>query len=160
MSSGTSWIQGKSHAPAVAYPLVLNPLGANVGVNKTNPSYAFDVTGDMNCTGTFRVNGTPISGGTGITAQNVVTGSRALGTSYQNTTGKPMFVSISLNVNNGYVVVSSDSNPSPVAAVAQAGNPGATPTGVLVAFWVLPGNYYKAAMGAGSGGLNQWTEWN
>jgi hypothetical protein len=34
-----------------------------VGVGKTNPAYALDVTGDINTTGQFRVNGTPFTGG-------------------------------------------------------------------------------------------------
>ena len=35
---------------------------AGVGIGKTNPSYALDVTGDLNFTGTFRQNGTPYIG--------------------------------------------------------------------------------------------------
>ena len=34
-----------------------------LGVNKTDPAYAIDVTGDVNISGTYRVNGTPISSG-------------------------------------------------------------------------------------------------
>jgi hypothetical protein len=37
--------------------LIINPSG-NVGIGKTNPGYALDVTGDINFTGTFRQNGT------------------------------------------------------------------------------------------------------
>ena len=40
--------------------LLLNPSGGNVGIGKTTPAYALDVTGDVNCTGAFRVNGTAI----------------------------------------------------------------------------------------------------
>jgi hypothetical protein len=36
--------------------LIINPSG-NVGIGKTNPGYALDVTGDINFTGTFRQNG-------------------------------------------------------------------------------------------------------
>ena len=36
--------------------------GGNVGVGKTNPSYAMDINGDLNFSGTFRQNGTPYIG--------------------------------------------------------------------------------------------------
>ena len=41
--------------------LIVNPTGL-VGIGKTNPAYALDVTGDLNFTGTFRQNGTPYVG--------------------------------------------------------------------------------------------------
>ena len=41
--------------------LIVNPTGL-VGIGKTNPGYALDVTGDLNFTGTFRQNGTPYIG--------------------------------------------------------------------------------------------------
>lgn len=41
--------------------LIVNPSGL-VGIGKTNPAYALDVTGDLNFTGTFRQNGTPYIG--------------------------------------------------------------------------------------------------
>ena len=44
-----------------ATSLFINPSG-NVGIGKTNPGYALDVTGDLNFTGTFRQNGTPYIG--------------------------------------------------------------------------------------------------
>ena len=41
--------------------LIINPSG-QVGIGKTNPAYAMDITGDLNFTGTFRQNGTPYIG--------------------------------------------------------------------------------------------------
>ena len=41
--------------------LIVNPTGL-VGIGKTNPAYALDVTGDINFTGTFRQNGTAYVG--------------------------------------------------------------------------------------------------
>jgi len=44
-----------------ATALIINPSGL-VGIGKTNPAYAMDITGDLNFTGTFRQNGTPYIG--------------------------------------------------------------------------------------------------
>jgi len=44
-----------------ATAMIINPSG-NVGIGKTNPAYAMDITGDLNFTGTFRQNGTPYIG--------------------------------------------------------------------------------------------------
>ena len=38
-----------------------------VGINKTNPAYTLDIGGNVNITGTYYVNGAPISSGSGIT---------------------------------------------------------------------------------------------
>ena len=47
------------------YPILLNPMGGAVGIGKaTQPAYALDVVGDINCTGAMRINGTPVTGGT------------------------------------------------------------------------------------------------
>ena len=35
----------------------------NVGIAKTNPAYPLDITGDLNISGTYRINGTPLSTG-------------------------------------------------------------------------------------------------
>src|SRR5204863_948599 len=62
---GTNWnhsIQATSGgAPGI---LLLNGLGGGVRVGSaTAPGYALDVTGDVNVSGAFRVNGAPISAG-------------------------------------------------------------------------------------------------
>lgn len=54
-------------ATGLAWPLALNPLGGFVGIAKATPGYALDVAGDINCTGTFRVGGTPIGNPTAFT---------------------------------------------------------------------------------------------
>ncbi len=153
------WIQARSHAPAAAYPLVINPLGGNVGVNKTNPSYAFDVTGDVNCTGAFRVNGTPISAGGGFTTQSVVTGSRVLNIVYQNTSGKPMLVTATVSITNATLNAVVDAASSPSTVVASPANASGTTQYVTVSFVVLPGYYYKVFQSGGSATIGYWVEW-
>lgn len=57
----------------------------NIGIGLTNPAYKLDVAGDVNITGTFRVNGTPFSGGTTLNGTGFV---KASGTTitYDNST--------------------------------------------------------------------------
>ena len=43
------------------YPGNITYTGGNVGVGQNIPSYTLDVGGDINYTGTFRLNGTPVS---------------------------------------------------------------------------------------------------
>ena len=153
------WIQAVRPGVGVR-SLVLNPNSGGVGIGKT-PAYALDVAGDVNCTGVYRVNGTPVSGGSGITTQTVATASRAFNTVYQNTTGKPMFVWISATCpNNWGFMAYTDSTTNPSTVVGSSTNlagTGATMT-LGISFWVLPGNYYKATNGTGVT-LDRWTEW-
>jgi hypothetical protein len=48
------------NAGAALEAITMLPAG-NVGIGQTAPAYKLDVTGDINCTGTFRVNGTPVT---------------------------------------------------------------------------------------------------
>jgi hypothetical protein len=92
-----------------------------------------------------------------ISVQSVVTGSRALSTVYQNTTGKPMFVNISVsNVTIGTAY--SDSATNPTTAVDNAAYSG-TPI-VSFHFWVLPSNYYKLVITGSSPAIQIWIEWH
>ena len=69
------------------YPLVINPLGANVGINKLDPQYQVDVTGDVNISGSFRKSGIILDVNNTQTTMNVgssntlQTYNEALGTS-------------------------------------------------------------------------------
>lgn len=95
-----------------------------------------------------------------VQSQNVVTGTRALDTIFQNTTGKPMFVSVTASGSGvNFLTAITDASATPTTQVAQAGqgsSVGATIEQIF--FIVLPGNYYKVA-GGGSAGLQTWTEW-
>ena len=144
------------------YPLVLQPRGGYVGIAKTAPIYALDVGGDVNITGAFRVNGVALSSG-GVTTQTKP--ARAIGSIYQNTTGKAMFVVATFSVSGQMLLLAySDASTSPTTQLAYAGNGASTqPTlQMTLSFWVLPGNYYWVnwQVGpSGSGALGTWTEW-
>jgi hypothetical protein len=118
------------------------------------------VTGNVNVTGQYQVNGVPLATG-GVTVQNVVTGSRSIGTNYQNTTGKPMFVAASIQCNTvgALLAAYTDATTSPTTGVTclHIVNTGQA---LCLTFWVLPGNYYRLALSAGSPTIVLWTEWN
>ncbi len=65
------WFQSKFlSSDGRAFPLALNPLGGGVAIGKYGPGYALDVVGDLNISGTFRVNGNPFTSGiTGVQVQ-------------------------------------------------------------------------------------------
>jgi len=93
-----------------------------------------------------------------FTYQDSIAVSRVLGTSYQNTTGKTMFVVVSAysTIAINLIAFSDSSNPSTTqvaAAEALANND------TSVSFMVLTGNYYKVTSSTGSNTLSSWTEW-
>ena len=47
---GASWLQAQSNTSAIAYEILLNPLGGNVGVGFINPSEKLDVDGTVKAT--------------------------------------------------------------------------------------------------------------
>jgi hypothetical protein len=144
--------------------LILNGLGGGVRVGSAaSPGYALDVTGDVNCTGTFRVNGAPISGGGGggPTVQNVATGAASLSTIYRNGTGKPMWVSVSLSLpagTSGSAYTDANSNPTTVVGYESA--PLGNSTYGALTFVVLPNNYYRVlGNGVPAPTITGWVEW-
>lgn len=99
------------------------------------------------------------------TTQNVVTGSRALGTTYQNTGTTPMHVAVTLSclgaggANNAVCNAITDSSATPSTIVASSTNASTTFTiHQHLNFWVLPGNYYKLAVISNNVALAIWTE--
>jgi hypothetical protein len=90
---------------------------------------------------------------TGITTQNVVTSSRSLGAVYQNTTGKTLFVTVSVNCTNNTVNVLTGSSSPPAKVVASCGPSSQYGT---ISFMVLNGDYYEVTAAYA---LICWTEW-
>lgn len=101
-----------------------------------------------------------------VTVQSVVTGSRALGTVFQNTGVKPLFVCATVSSTTASLIqVFTDAAASPSTVVAQGGMTSGPPSGVGVQayfpmfFIVLPNNYYKITV-SGSSSMLSWTEWS
>ena len=133
----------------------------NIGLRKSNPGYELDATGDCNITGTYRVNGVPIStGGGGITTMNVVTGSRSFGTNYQNTNGKTAFVVVTATLNgSSTLAAASDANGTPTTTVAVVNNVGGGAAGFYVGFWCMANHWYRVQMNSGSATVTSWIEY-
>lgn len=56
------WLQTKDNAiggtgSGASYPLLLNPIGGNVGIGTTTPTSKLDVSGDLNVTGNATISG-------------------------------------------------------------------------------------------------------
>jgi len=100
-------------------------------------------------------------------AQSVVTGSRAFNTSYQNTSGKAMLVTVSGSVatgagNNIFISASTDDNatPSTVVCSSRAFADAVGYGTATITFVVLAGNYYRVVYSSvGAAVVNRWTEW-
>ena len=56
-NTGKSYLQGMRNDSAVAYPIILNPVGGNVGIGTTSPGYKLDVNGTFNVSGATFFNG-------------------------------------------------------------------------------------------------------
>ncbi len=94
------------------------------------------------------------------TTQSVVTGSRVFGTTYQNTTGKMLFVSVTAiaNATGGNLQGLSDANPIPTQVVTLV-SLNLTGFGVSI-FWMVPAGFYYQATTPAGWTLNEWIEWN
>jgi hypothetical protein len=104
-------------------------------------------------------------GGGGPTNQNVVTGSRAFNTVYQNTTGKPMWVTVTAQFSataNTAVSAITDSSSTPTTTVGIIYvDFNSASSAYAITFVVLSGNYYKIVPSGNTplATLNTWTEW-
>ncbi|MCX6106750.1 MAG: hypothetical protein NTY08_13055 [Proteobacteria bacterium] len=130
------WLQGTHRTSlGTTYPLLLNPNGGNVGIGTTSPGVTLDVNGSLragssasvttcgsgqaNGEGSQRYNYTThymeyCNGTTWVALNGIGIGqswtnliaSRALGTTYTNSSGSPIIVSVTVYGNvgaNGYV---------------------------------------------------------
>ena len=93
----------------------------------------------------------------GPTTQSDVTGSRALGTVYQNTTGNSMFISVVAHKATAVALAAfTDSSNPPTTQVAVQTEFGVSSL-LSVFFVVLNNNYYTVTMSGGT--LDNWIEW-
>jgi hypothetical protein len=162
-NSGDAWLFTEGANSGIAGNLY---FGANLrqtmvlttaglcGLGKAAPAYALDVTGDVNCTGAYRVNGNPIGQ---LTTQTKP--ARAIGAVYQNTTGKPMCVLIVTQASPAPASVAAycDSAASPATFICQQG--GDSSDIYSMSFWVMPGYYYKLTNYAGTSAIIDWVEY-
>jgi len=103
------------------------------------------------------LNGNGSTGGSWFQAQNIVTGQRALGTIYQNTSGKTMLVSVTMNVGStSSASAYSDSSLNPMTSV---GSTNISATLNTLSFMVLNNNYYTITT-SGTVSLVSWVEWS
>ncbi len=94
-----------------------------------------------------------------INTQSDVTASQACDTVYQNTSGKPMHVSVAFGANVGTQSAYTGSANPPTVLVAQ-GLLAPTVTRMTFHFIVLPSYYYKITTVDGiSGQVFTWIEW-
>lgn len=104
--------------------------------------------------------------------QSIVTGSRALGTNYQNTSGKTMFVTVAIahvvvgagqTAKNVAYVEAGDSTPDTAVTQVYTTYGSAALNQCLSMTFVVPaGSYYQVSDEDGGGGastLTLWTEW-
>lgn len=90
-----------------------------------------------------------------------VTGSRSIGTVFQNLTGIPLLVRITCQINTGSVTAMTDGSNPPTTGVATISATGALGAGeyVPMEFIVLPRNFYKLNLDSGTAILQGWGEW-
>jgi hypothetical protein len=92
-----------------------------------------------------------------LNTQSVVTGSRALGTIYHNTSTTPKIATVSVSLNGDNLQAIADSSAAPTTVVMDAPYNGGGSYTAICFFVILPGYYYKVTS---TGTLKSWTEWS
>jgi len=87
--------------------------------------------------------------------KNITVTGNALSTTYQNTTGLPRLVAITLNTAGATLTVQIDTFTPPTTDRLTVSS---STTGKYIAFIVSPGQYYKVE--SAGAGLLSWTEWD
>jgi len=159
-SGNTSWVAQSGGTPlSVAGDLLYEnstPAPARLGIGSTNQ--VLTVIGGLPAWANSAGGGGPTtqSGDLGPLGANT----RAFGTVYQNTTGKPLYVSATTYATSGTggVDATTDSSNPPTTYICSV--PTLSTSSSTLFFIVLPNNYYKLAVGSGASVLNRWFEWN
>ena len=128
-----------------------DPYGTElIGINRDGTIYSF---------GLRFPDGTCQISSSGPTVQEVVTSSRAIGTVYQNTTGKPLYVYVfaSSGVPSSELAINSDSSNPPTTRLSFGATTGFGGAASLFAV-ILPGNYYEAVNVFSTWTLVSWVE--
>lgn len=142
---------------------IVGPQGPGGPQGPTGPQGPAGATGPGGPTGVqgpAGPAGPPGPGGGGVSSQLDATPSRALDVNYQNTTGRPVFIAVTMEAvlaNSGvYAYTGSSIEAQVVVGGTQA------PTAYHIAsvsFWVLPNYFYRIAT-AGTVQIQKWVEWN
>lgn len=133
-------------------------LGANgnLGIANPGPAYKLDVVGDANITGSYRINGAP---GAVISTKSLP--SRALGGTYQNNTGRWMYMAITVSINaSSFVQLAINTDNPPSLLVCSMSNGSAVAATYTLTGWAAPGEFYHTIPGGGGATLTGWVEWD
>jgi hypothetical protein len=134
----------------------LTVANAQAGTTNSNHSSGATIIGSIMTSAAFtQLKADVVSPST----QSVVTGSRAVGSVYQNTHSTTLWVSaVVYSSSAGYFTAYTDSNSSPTTDVQYVWQFNAT-NATSIFFPVLAGNYYKVTVSAGTPSVYRWTEW-
>ena len=107
-ANDSEMLLGSSNIPILFYTNSLERMriqaGGNISIGNTNNTYKLDVTGDVNISGTYRVNGTAIGGVTGSGSTNLMplwTSTTGLGDSIIYNSGGNLGIN---STTNGYTL--------------------------------------------------------
>lgn len=123
-------------------------------VNFVAPSTAGNV---LTSNGTDWTSATPLGGVGNGQSWSDVTGSRSLGTTYTNSTGKPIMVAVS-NYNGGANGVFLNIIVGGVTVLTNGGWPGGANAMYATGTVIVPDGVSYSATNSGLGGLNKWVE--